>query len=323
MASAALTGTTQTYDLTGLAEDIEDVIYNISPTATPLFTMAKKKKADGKFHQWQTDALAAAAANAQVEGGDATFAAASPTTLLGNYTQIFAKTVMVSGTADAVKKYGRAEEFAYQIAKKGKELKRDIEYSLVRNSHSTAGAAASARLSAGIESMIVGNAQESGATTTTPAYASGLWGTPTDGTSATLTEAIVVAALQMAWADGGDPSVIMANATAKHKFASFAGASTFAGTYDAQRGKAQGMVVGAVDVYVSDFGSHRIVLNRHQRDEVILCLDPDHVAVATLRPIKYTELAKTGDADKGQILTELCLVVTNPDAHAKIHNFVA
>lgn len=320
---AALLGTNKTYNLEGLAEDVEDVIHNISPTDTPLFTMAKKKTANATQHQWQTDALAAAAANAQLEGDDATFATVSPTVMLSNYTQIFSKTVMVSGTADAVKKYGRAEEFAYQIAKKGKELKRDIEYSLVRNSHSTAGAYASARLSAGIESMIVGNAQESGATTTTPAYASGVWSAPTDGTAATLTEAIVVAALQSAWADGGDPSVIMTNATAKRKFAGFAGASTFAGTYDSQRGKSQGMIVGAVDVYVSDFGSHKIVLNRHMRDEVILCLDPDHVAVATLRPIKYSQLAKTGDADKGQILTELCLVVTNPDAHAKVHNYVS
>ena len=321
--AAALLGTTTKYNLNGLAEDVEEVISNISPTDTPLFTMAKKKKATNTQHQWQTDALAAAAANAQIDGGDATFATVTATTMLSNYTQIFAKTVMVSGTADAVRKYGRAEEFAYQIAKKGKELKRDIEYSLVRNSHSTAGVYASARLSAGIESMIVGNAQESGATTTTPAYASGLWSAPTDGTAATLTESVVVAALQSAWEDGGDPSVIMTNATAKRKFAGFAGATTFAGTYDTAKGRAQGMIVGAVDVYVSDFGSHKIVLNRHMRDEVILCLDPDHVAVATLRPIKFEALAKTGDAEKGQIITELCLVVTNPDAHAKIHNYVA
>lgn len=320
---AAATGTFQTFAMVGLAEDVEDIIHNISPTDTPLFTMAKKKKATATKHQWQTDVLAAAAANVNIEGDEATFAAPTASVMLSNECQIFKKTVLVSGTADAVRKYGRAEEFAYQIAKKGKELKRDIEYSLVRNTASTAGAAASGRISAGIESMIVGNSQEAGATSTTAGYTSGQWVAPVDGTAATLTEAIVLSALQAAWVDGGDPSVIMASATTKRKFAGFAGATSFAGTYDSQKGRAQGMIVGAVDVYVSDFGSHKVVLNRHQRDEVLLCLDPDHVAVATLRPIKFEPLAKTGDAEKGQILTELCLVVTNPDAHAKTHDYDA
>src|SRR5690606_27534191 len=113
-------------------------------------------------------------------------------------------TVMVSGTADAVRKYGRKEEFAYQIAKRGKELKRDIELALVTNQASSAGGSGTARSSAGIESMITNRVLGTGNTTgTTPGYAGGAWSAPTDGTATAMTEGDLVSALELAWQDGG------------------------------------------------------------------------------------------------------------------------
>lgn len=326
-----LFGTNQTYDLAGLAEDVEDVIFNISPTDTPLLTMAKRKKATATNHQWQTDTLDSAATNAQIEGDDGTFATVTPTTVLSNRLQIFTKRVMVSGTADAVRKYGRDEEFAYQIAKRGKEIKRDIEFAMVRNQSSSAGSDNVPRMMGGLESTIAtltarGNAVKgalSNTTTTTLGYSGGDWVAPVDGTASTLTEADVLTALQLAWEDGGDPRIIMASAVQKRKFAAFAGASSYAGTYNSQKGKNQGVVVGAVDVYISDFGEHSVVLNRYQRDAAIFCVDPDYVSVAFLRPIKYEKLAKTGDAEKGQLIAECTLVVDNPNAHAKLQSFTA
>lgn len=315
------TGTTDTYDLVGLAEDVEDVIFNISPQETPLLTMAKKKKASATLHQWQTDSLAAAAANRQIEGDDSTYATAAPTTLLSNYCQIAKKTVMVSGTADAVRKYGRKEEFAYQIAKKGKELKRDIEYSLVRNQTSSAGGSATARSSAGIESMIAGNSIETNGTGTTPGYSAGVWAAPTDGTSTAMTEGDLVNILEAAWTDGGDPSTIMTNTALKKRIATFGGASKFAGFYNPKQGASQGMVIGGVDTYISDFGEHKIVLNRHMRTTVLLALDPDYVSIGWLRSIKFEERAKTGDATRGELLCEYCLIADNPDAHGKGADF--
>lgn len=317
------TGTTDSYDLVGIAEDVEDVINNISPTETPFFSMAKKVKASNTLHQWQTDSLAAVAANRSIEGDDSTFATATPTTMLSNYTQIAKKTVMVSGTADAVRKYGRAAEFAYQIAKKGKEIKRDVEYALVTNQASSAGGSGTARSSAGLESMIAGNriVAATNTTGTTPGYAGGVWAAPTDGTSAAMTESNLVAGLQAAWTDGGDPSVIMTNATLKHTIATFAGATSFAGVHVNQSRAAQGVVVGGVDLYISDFGEHKVKLNRYMRATTLFCLDPQHVSVATLRPFKFEERAKTGDATRGEILTEFCLVTNNPDAHSKLQDF--
>jgi hypothetical protein len=319
---AQATGTTDTYDLVGIAEDVEDVIFNISPEETPFLSMAKRKKVSNTLHQWQTDSLAAVAANRAIEGDESTFATATPTTMLSNYTQIAKKTVLVSGTADAVRKYGRKEEFAYQIAKKGKELKRDIEYALVTNQASSAGGSSTARSSAGIESMIAGNRiLGAGNTTgTTPGYASGTWSAPTDGTATAMTEGDLVSALEAAWTDGGDASQIMVGATLKRKIATFGGAQKFAGFYNPKQGAGQGMVIGGVDTYVSDFGTHSIKLNRYMRTTTLLAIDPEYVSVGFLRPIKFEERAKTGDATKGELLCEFTLIADNPDAHAKIQS---
>lgn len=318
-------GTTDTYDLIGIAEDVEGTIWNISPTETPALSMIKREKATNTLHQWQTDSLAAVAANRAVEGDDATYATATPTTMLSNYTQITKKTVMVSGTADAVRKHGRAEEFAYQIAKKGKELKRDIEYAIVGNQASSAGSTSVARSSAGMESMIAGNRVFPATTNsvgTTAGYSSGLWTAPVDGTVAALAETAFIEGLQAAWEDGGDPSVVMVPAALKRKIAQFAGANSFAGvSVNQNMGRtAQSLVLGGVDLYISDFGEHKIMLNRYMRTRTVLMIDPEYWATAWLRPIKFEERAKTGDATKGEILCEWTLVGKNPDASAKIQD---
>lgn len=317
---AQATGTTDTYDLVGLAEDVEDVIFNISPTDTPFLTRAKRKKASAINHQWQTDALAAAATNRAIEGDDSTYATVTPTVMLSNYCQISKKTVMVSGTADAVRKYGRKEEFAYQIAKKGKELKRDIEVALITNQVSSAGGSATARSSASVENMISGNRilGSGNATGTTPGYAAGVWGAVTDGTATAMTEGDLVSALEAAWQDGGDPGIIMVNSALKKRIATFGGAQKFSGVQVAQPRTAQAVVIGGVDLYISDFGEHKVVLNRFQRTGTLLALDFDYWSVAWLRGIKFEERAKTGDATRGEILCEYCLVGDNPDASAKV-----
>jgi hypothetical protein len=318
---AQATGTTDTFDLVGLAEDVEDLINNITPTETPFYTMAKKTKASAVNHQWQTDSLAAAAANRAIEGDDSTYATATPTVMLSNYTQIAKKTVMVSGTADAVRKYGRKKEFAYQMMKKGKELKRDIEFAMVQNQVSSAGGSGTARSSAGVEVMITNRQLGTGNTTgTTPGYAAGVWGAVTDGTAATMVETDLTSALDLAWADGGNTDVIMVGSALKRRIASFAGASTYAGVSVNQGRTSQGVIVGGVDLYISDFGEHKIKLNRYMRPGTVLCLDSEYVSQAVLRPIQYEERAKTGDANRGELLTEFCLVLGAPDSHSKIQS---
>ena len=308
---------TNTYNGKGIAESFEDIIFDISPEDTPLLSVCKRMTAGQTYHQWQTDALAPAGDNRALEGNDATYGTLAATTVLGNYTQISTKLVKVSGTYDVVRKYGRKSEVAYQLMKAGKELKRDMEYAIVRNQASSAGGIGAARSTAGIESWIAGNAVEgTGNTTgTTPGFSGGTVVAPTDGTQVTFIEADLQTALGLAWADGGDPSLIMMSAKNKARFANFAGIAT---KYNEVKGAMQATIIGAADLYVSDFGNHQVKLNRYMRDQAVLCIDPGYVGLATLRPMAKEELAKTGDSTNWQIVTEYALTVANPDAHAKI-----
>ena len=321
---AQVSGTTDTYDLVGRQEDIEDMIFMISPTDTPMLTMANRKTAKNTLHQWQTDSLRAGAANLQLEGDEAGFTTASPTVMLTNYTQISRETVLTTRTADRVRKYGRTTEMGRLIAKAGKNLKRDIEFALVQNQASSAGSTTVARSSAGAESMIV-NRIIAGSNTngTTPGYAGGVWAAPTDGTAtATFSETMLTDGIKLAWDDGGDPRILMMPWKQKRFAASFSGATKFAGAYEPSAGKSEIAVLGAVSVYVSDAGEHRMVLNRHMRTSTVLGIDPDYVSIAWLDPIQVEELAKTGDATKKMLITEYCLVMENPDAHFKIQDLV-
>jgi hypothetical protein len=309
---------TNSYTGKGIAESFEDIIFDISPEDTPLLSMAKRMSAGQTYHQWQTDALAAAATNAQVEGDDASYATLAATTVLGNYTQISRKTVQISNTYDVVRKYGRKSEVAYQLMKAGKEMKRDMEYAIVRNQASSAGGAATARSSAGIESWITNRVIATGSTAgTTPGFVNGTVAAPTDGTAVTFIEADLKSALQLAWTDGGEPSTILMSATNKARFSGFAGIAT---KFVDVQVKTQATITGAADVYVSDFGNHTVKLDRFMRDAAVLCIDPGYVGLASLRPLSKEELAKTGDSTKYLLTAEYALVVQNPDAHAKVQN---
>jgi len=307
-----------TYAAKGNREDLEDIIYDISPTDTPFLSNAGRVKASAVFHEWQTDALTAAAANKQLEGADNTANTLAATTRYGNYCQISSKGIVVSGTQEAVNKAGRDSEFKYQIAKAGKELKRDMEFALTQNQASSAGTSAAARSLGSVESWLfsaTGNVVDNGVGTT-PEYSSGV-SAPTDGTQVTLTEANVKTVIQECWTDGGDPKVIMVGPHNKTKASAFTGIATQYRTSSIDSMK-QGSILGAADVYISDFGEHKIVANRFSRDRTALILDMDYWSVATLRPIQQIMLSKTGDAEKREMLVEFTLVAKNPNASGKV-----
>lgn len=311
------TATTSTVSNTsGLAEDFQNVIFDISPTETPMLTLAKRLKASGRYHQWQEDSLATASSNKAEEGADASYATAAGTTTLGNYCQISTKTVDISRTLDIVNKYGRKSEVAYQMMKRGKELKRDMEFTICRNQ---ASANATARATAGWETMISGNlvAANSGQTAdySVRGFSAASWTAPEDGSLATFTEASLTSALGLAWEDGGDPSVIMMSKKNKNLFNSFAGIAT---KYSEVKGKTQATISGAADIYVSSYGNHTVKLSRYMRDEAVFCLDPEYIGVAFLDPMKKTPMAKTGDSERHLLTVEYALVVMNRNAHATV-----
>lgn len=318
---AQVSGTTDTYDAVGIREDLEDVIWDLFPGDTWCLSTLDKVNAGSTFHEWQFDALAAVATNRQLEGDDASYTTLASPTRVGNYCQISRKTFIVSGTLEEVKKAGRGSEIARAAMKSMRELKRDMESALITNQASSAGGQTTARSCGSMESWIPttdngGNGVR--ATTTaaasTAAYSGGVTA-PTDGTTTgALAEAKFKEAIGLAWADGGDPNTILVGTTQKANIATFAGVAT---KYNEIKGSSQGTTIGAVDMYVSDFGNHKVILHRYMRSSVVLCIDPDYWGVAYLRKPFMERLAKTGDAEKRQLISEYTLVSRNHSASAK------
>jgi hypothetical protein len=302
------------YSAIGAREDLTNVIYDISPTDTPIMSSIGKTKATGVFHEWQTDALAAATtSNALVEGASASEATLTPTTRLGNYTQIVGKTIMISGTLEAVDKAGRKSEKAYQLAKASAEIKRDIESIITANQGQSAGSSGStARKMGSLLSYIKTNSNEgSGTTAGVDPVTIGV-STRTDGTTRTFTETILKDVISKVFTSGGTPTTLFVSPALKQVVSGFTGLS--AQRYQVPT-SGQATILAGADLYQSDFGVLQIVPNRFMRTRDALVLDPEYAALAYLRPFQTNELAKVGDADKTQILAELTLEVRNEAAH--------
>lgn len=300
------TNTFDTYDSVGEREDLSDVIYSISPTDTPFLSSAAKTQATAVLHEWQTDSLASAVTNnAVIEGDEATLDASTATTRLSNSTQIMDKTVVITGTQESVDKAGRASELAYQIAKRAKELKRDMEATITGNIAEVGGNSSTARKMGTLGSWVTTNDDlasdgASGAGAGNAAH--------TDGTQRAFTEAQLKSVIKSVWNAGGDPSMVMVGPFNKQKLSGFTGNST---RFDAG---ADATLYTSVDVYASDFGQLQVVPNRFSRDRDAYVLDMEYWGIAFLRDFSMHELAKTGDSEKRQLLVEATLESRNEAA---------
>jgi hypothetical protein len=302
------------YSAIGAREDLSDVIYDISPTDTPIMSTIGKTKATSVTHEWQTDSLAAATtANALVEGASATEGTITPTTRLANLTQIVGKTVMVSGTLLASDLAGRKSEMAYQLAKASAEIKRDIETIITANQGQTAGSSgSSARKLGSLLSYIKTNTSKNGTSVTGVDPTTLGVSTRTDGTTRAFTETILKDVIAKVFASGGTPSALFVSPAQKQVVSAFTGLA--AQRYQVPT-SGQATILAGADLYQSDFGVLQIVPNRFMRTRDALILDPEYAALAYLRPFQTNDIAKVGDADKKQILAELTLEVRNEAAH--------
>ena len=288
--------TLDTYDTVGIRQDLQDAIYDISPTTTPFMSTVGRTKAKNTKHEWQTDSLSAVdMANAQVEGADAVSPTLTSTTMNANWTQISDKVVQVSTTDDVVDKAGRTTETAYQLAKASSELKRDMESILLSDQAGGAGTSSTARTLTGLAKWITTNT--------------------VDTESGVLTEDMLKSAVLQAYNSGGEPSVLLVSPSNKQVVSTFPGIAE-------QRFMAPGnkpsTIIGTADIYMSDFGTMSVVPDRFLSDGISYVLDPAMASVAYLRPFKKTKLAKTGDSEKYMMNVEYTLVVKNEEAHAKI-----
>ena len=308
--------TYQTFQSIGNREDLSDVIYSISPTDTPIMSSIGKSKATAVYHEWQTDSLAAnTTANALVEGATASDITVTPTSRLGNYTQIVGKTVMVSGTLEAVDKAGRKSEKAYQLAKVSSEIKRDMETIITANQGQSAGNASTARTLGALLSYIKSNTSKNGTATTGVDPVTVGVSTRTDGTTRTFTEAMLKTVIASVFTNGGTPSTLFVSPTQKQVVSGFTGLA--AQRYQVPT-SGQATILAGADLYQSDFGVLSIVPDRFMRTRDALILDPEYAALAYLRPFQTNELARVGDAEKTQILAEFTLEVRNEAAHGGV-----
>lgn len=302
----------KTYDTVGIREDLADIIYSISPTETPFMSGVAKTKATNTSHQWQTDALAAVAANAAVEGATITYGTQTPTTKETNYTQISTKAIQVSGTNDAVTSAGRNNELAYQVAKAAKELKRDMETALLSNNAKVAGDGSTARELGGVQTWIETNVSAGAG-----GSGAGNGAARTDGTQRAFTEDQLKEVLRKCYNEGGNPNMIMVGAFNKQKLSGFTGGSTRFDQAEDRR------LVTSIDVYESDFGTLQVAPNRFirgangtvaKRGQDALILEMDYWAVAFLRDFSLQNPAQTADADQRFMVAEYTLESRNEKA---------
>ena len=317
---AIITNETTKYDINGIKESVADFIYNISPTDTPFLANAGRMDVTQPVFSWQIDALAAAAANAQLEG-DAivttpNFAAVVSTTLQSNYTQISYKAISVSSTADASAKYGRGTETGLQISKRSLELKRDIELTCLGNVAVSAGTTAAARKTGGLATWVRTNVDKGASTN--PTAAAPFPVARTDSGSRALTESLVKNMLQLAYTSGANIGTLLCGPVHKQQVSGFGGIATK--TYSMSTPEAAA-IIGAADIYVSDFGVLTVVPDRFLRLNSstsavadIWGIDWDAVAVAYLQPFKVDDLAKTGLMTNKVVSAEWGLMVKNEAA---------
>ncbi len=294
-------------NLKGKPRDLMDMIFNVAPTDTPFLSMCGKSEATQTLHEWQTDTLASPAENAALEGADTTAFSESFTTELSNKTQILRKGINVSGTAQAVKQAGVSRQYAYQMALRTRELKKDVEYALLQNKVARADNGSSeGRLMTGLPCWMQTNyATEDGTKASLPGTAC------TAGTTRVPTEAMLKALLTDIYNAGGNPDRIMMAPDIRVKMSEVLSGGTTR-MEKAERRKA----TAVIDVYVSDFGALKLVPNRVQAFEPFsktcaFVLDPQYWKVAYLRGFTEERLAVTGDSLKGHVLVECTLEARN------------
>lgn len=319
MAGNMVANTFATYDAKGLREDLTDVIWNVSPTETPFVTSIQKAKASNVFHEWQTDALAAAStSNAYVQGDDvASFDAVTATVRLGNYTQISRKTLIISETEEVALKAGRKSEVSYQIGKLGRELRRDIEAILLSNQAKVAPGSGTIPKTASVLSWIKTNTDKGTGAAADPSAADGT-AVRTDGTTRTAAESQLKTVLSAVFSNSADqPDLLLVPAGLKPAVSAFPGNATR--MLDAN----EKALITAVTVYESDWGSLKIVPDRFMRATDMLVINSDLWALAWFRPIKMVDLARTGDAQKKMLVCEYALEARNEKGNGGVFDVTA
>jgi hypothetical protein len=310
------TNTLDSYDVRGIREDLSDVIYDISPEETPFYTACAKAKATNTLHEWQTDALRASGDNAHIEGDDTIAEARSATTRLNNRTQIFKNSVVIPGTDQGLNKAGRAREMAYQVLKIAKEQKLDIEKAMFANQAKVAGDSSTARRMAGVPAWLTTNTNFQSGDSGADPTGDGSNARTDDGTPTAFSQTKFDSVMQAIWVSGGKPDSVYLSAFQMNLALGFTGNNNQRSNITAEAEK----VIKHMAVYVTPWGTVEFKPTRENRARDVFIMQDDMWAVGVLRATKNEELAKTGDNEKRQVVTELTLVCRNEKSSGGIYD---
>jgi len=309
---AAIANTVLTTAAVGNREELDNFVSLITPSDTPIYSMAGKEKASSKHPEWEYEDLDSTADNAQPEGNEYNFDAVAAPTRVGNYTQIFTKTFLFSGTQQAVDNAGPAEKRAHEMMKKGKALRKDIEYSILVN---TASSNTDPRRSGGLPTWLTSNVSRGAGGGASGGFSSGVTTVETTGNLRAWSKSLTDTVLQSIYQNGGDVTTVVVSPYNKGVFATFMSDSNVA-PFRYAAGRGTNTIVGTADIYESPWGPVKVMPNRVMAVGAatarrVFALDPGMVKWCSLRPIQEDEVAKTGDAEKGVLIAEGCLKVVN------------
>ena len=312
---ALTTNTFPTYSAIGNREDLSNEIYMVAPFEAPILSNLQRSVATATLHEWQTQGISAAAANAQLEGDQPSNTSLTASVRRSNRIQISRYVPSVTGTQQAVAKAGRENELSYQVYLMSLRLIRDMELDITSNTARVVGNSTTAPVSAGLGAWIATNDVfgTSGVSPTGDGT-----DTRTDGTTRAFQESFLGTALQNTFTSGGNPTFVSAGAFNKRQLSALlsGGATRFKDSEDKS-------VIAAVDIFVSDFGRLEIWPNRFQRDRDLWCLDLDFAAIAYLKPFHSIPLAKDGDYEREMLQVYYCLEMRNEAAHTLVADLTA
>lgn len=307
---AVVANTVVTTQAVGNREELDNFVSMITPTDTPIYTMAGKEKASSKHPEWEYEELDAVADNAQPEGNEYSFDAVAAPTRVGNYTQIFTKTFRFSGSQQAVDNAGNAEKRAHELMKKGKAIRKDIEKSIITNTASTN---SDPRRSGGLPTWLTSNVSRNSGTN--GGFVGGVTTVEGTGTLRAWTKGLTDSVLQSIYQEGGDVTTVVCSPYNKGVFATFMSDSNVA-AFRYAAGKGTNTIIGTADIYESPWGPVKVMANRVMSNSAgdarrVFALDPSMVKWCSLRAIQEDTVAKTGDAENGVLIAEGCVKVVN------------
>lgn len=311
---AAVANTVLTTAAIGNREELDDFVAMITPTDTPIYTLAGKEKAASKHPEWEFEVLDTPGTNAQPEGNEFTFSAVAAPTRVGARTQIFTKTFTFSGTQQAVDNAGPAEKAAHEMMKKGKAIKKDMEYAILSN---TASSNTDPRTLGGLPTWLTTNVSRGGGGGANGGFSSGDTTAETTGTLRAWTKALTDTVLQSVYNAGGDVTTVVVSPYNKGVFATFMSDTNVANQRHPVNAGEKIAIIGTADIYESPWGPVNVVPNRVMAGSASIArraymIDPAMVKWLSLRPIQEVQgIAKTGDRESGVLLAEGTLKIVN------------